>query len=185
MKITVSDQAGRQFPIEIDRTDNIFQLKGKVARVAGGGNVHQMKILFNGKELDNFSNFVQNQIDEGATLTVQFPSTGVQNSAPIQQQQRAADPFAAFGGGARPQQPARAPQQPTRAPQQTMGMNFMKNPSLVQHVTQLRDSIVNDSGKLSNLLEKDPELAQALLSDSIEDSVQLVGTRVINPNLGS
>jgi Ubiquitin family len=178
MKITVSDQTGRQFPIEIDRTDNIFQLKGKVARVSGGGNVHQMKILFNGKELDNFSNFVQNQIDEGATLTVQFPSTGVQNSAPIQQQQRAADPFAAFGGGPRQQQPARAPQQAT-------GMNFMKNPALVQHVTQLRDSIVNDSGKLSNLLEKDPELAQALLSDSIEDSVQLVGTRVISLNPGS
>lgn len=172
MKITVTDQSGKQFTIDMDPTDNIFQLKGKVARQAGGGNVHQMKIFFNGKELDNFSNFIQNQIKEGDRLNSQIQAPVNQSPAPVQQH-RASDPFAAFGGGNMQQ----APMQQVPVPQQQR-LNFMSNPVFVQQVSQMRENIINNSTKLSSLLEKDPELAQAFLSEELEDSVQFLGMRV-------
>lgn len=174
MKISVKDQSGRVFNIEIDPTDNIFVLKGKVSRVAGGGNVHQTKIFFNGKELDNFSNMIQNEIKEGAQLTVTLPNTAPQQAPQQTHHQPQQNPFSAFGGF-----------NANAGAKQMNQPNFMSNPNLVSQAVQLKEAFVNDPAKLNSLLEKDPELAQALLSDSIEEAVQVIGVRVGKVNEAS
>lgn len=159
MKIQVADAAGKVYNLEIDPTDTIFMLKGKVSRQAGNPSVHGIKIFWQGKELDHFSNFIQNQIQEGSILQCQLPA-----AAP-QPQPVASANF--FGGNQRPMV------QPQLTPQ-----NFANDPNLMQQALQLKEQFVNDSNRLNQLLEQDPELAQALLSDNIQDAMIIIGTRV-------
>src|SRR5438105_4161452 len=103
MRVQITDQTGKAYTIDIDPTDNIFQLKGKYTRQAGGGNVHKIKVFFNGKELDNFSNLIQNQIKEGDTLTAQAEQAAPPQPKPVPQQNF-------FGGGGFQTPQAAAPQ---------------------------------------------------------------------------
>lgn len=68
MKIKIVDQAGNSHEIDIDPTDNIFRLKAKASSKMNGVNVHDLKASFNGKDLEDFSNLIQNQIKEGDTV---------------------------------------------------------------------------------------------------------------------
>lgn len=69
MKIKVQDDSGRVYDLNVDPTDNMFQLKAKVSSQMGGGiSVHALKVAFNGKDLEDFSNFIQNQVKEGDTM---------------------------------------------------------------------------------------------------------------------
>lgn len=161
MKLQVADQSGKVYSIDIDPTDNILFLKGKVGRQAGVSKVQEIKILFNGKELDNFSNLIQNQIKEGSVLNAQLPQA-VPQPQPINQQN--------FFGG-------RAPAGPTG--QMAPGpQNYANDPGLMQKAMELREYFINDTARLNQLLEQDPELAQALLSDNIQDSMIIIGQRV-------
>lgn len=156
MKIKVADQSGQVYPIDIDPTDNIFQLKAKVSRNMPGTHVHSLKISFNGKDLEDFSNLIQNQVKEGDTLNVR----GNVAAAPVQQPQQQAqqNPFAAFGGGARAQGPAHSNVQA-----QALG-----------EAQKLRQHYEQNPGELHMLLERDQELAQSILSDDINDTVNMI-----------
>lgn len=153
MKIKVVDQTGKTYEIDIDPTDNIFQLKAKVSSKMGGVSVHSLKASFNGKELEDFSNLIQNQIKEGDTVYIKGA-----NPPPQAQPQQQQNPFAAFGGNAGFQAPAHSNVQA-----QALG-----------EAQKLRDHYAANTSELNMLLERDPELAQAILSDDVNDTVNMI-----------
>lgn len=155
--IRVQDPSGRVHQLSIDRTDTVMQLKVKVAGMIGQ-NHKNIKLLFNGTELGDFQNFVQAGVKEGDLLIINSPQT--------QAQQPVANPFAAFGAG------FGAPQM---AHQRRATSEYAK---LRAQAESLRNEYLNNPNQLASLLNRDPELAQAVCSDSIEDTIHFIATRI-------
>lgn len=149
MKIKVQDDSGRVYDLNVDPTDNMFQLKAKVSSQMGGGiSVHALKVAFNGKDLEDFSNFIQNQVKEGDTMQVK-------GGRPAQQ------PAQNIGG---------------QRPANNNHSNFQAQ--ALGEAQQLRKHYETNTSELNMLLEGDPELAQAILSDDVQDTVNMVVARV-------
>lgn len=168
MKIKVTDEANQTYEFDIDKTDNFFMLKSKLAVKMGGVGVNSLKLYFNGQELQDFNNFVQSKVEEGSTLQVKG---GAKPARPQQQaQSQGANPFAAFN-----QNPA-------------LGGGGQNNAYLrtaaVQEANKLRAHFAANSSELNMLLEQDPELAQAILSDDPNATVEFLLERVDFIDLG-
>lgn len=158
MKLTFTDQTGKSEVIEVDPVDTIFSIRPKIGSKFKVTHYSGIKLSFNGKELDPSTNFIQNQIKEGAVINIQTP-------APAQ------PPQGAFGGHQAGGQ--MAPQQNMMAQQQRAAMMEQ----LRAEALKLRDHFQKNAFELENLLEKDPEFAQAILSDNIQDTMNMLAFR--------
>lgn len=150
MKINLTDESGRSYTIEIDPTDTVMLLKAKTASLMHS-NSNAIKLFFKGTELPNFNNLIQSQVKEGDQVHI-------------------------IGGLAQMQQ---APQQP-RHQQVQPHNNYQEmqiKQALMNEALQLRAFYSNSTSELNMLLERDPLLAQAILSDDINDTVHIIYTR--------
>jgi DNA damage-inducible protein 1 len=162
--IRVREASGVEHHVAIDRTDTVMQLKVKIAGKVSQ-NHKNIKLLFNGTELGDFQNFVQAGIKEGDVVNLVLPHA---NLASQTHGGGVSNPFAAFGamGGQQMMQ---------QSHQNRQAGEYAR---LRSQAEALRNEYLNDSNKLAGLLNNDPELAQAICSDSIEDTVNFIAIRV-------
>lgn len=160
MRIVVTDQSnGTNHIFDIDPTDTINQLKAKLSSKTGYL-INSFKIHFKGVALDDFSNFRQNQINENDTVTC---VGGTKKPQPNQQQPAYGQPAHANPFGSFP---------PNQNQQRAAQMGKYQ-----QEAVELRKYYETRSSDLNMLLERDPELAQAILSDDIQDTVDMIAHR--------
>lgn len=161
IRLVVLDQAtGANHNFDIDATDTIRQLKVKVANRTGLG-VANVTLKYKGKDLDDYTNFRQNAINNGDQLTL--IKTGAQ--------------------------PPNRPQQPAGMGSQQMpqyGFNPMQNQQTLeaafrvryqQEAVKLRSHYASNPSELNMLLERDPVLAESILSDDINVTIEMVAQR--------
>lgn len=148
--------------MEIDRTDTVMQLKVKVANKLKQSHKN-LKLTFNGTELGDFQNFVQAGVKEGDLIVATLPNAAA-GGAGMQ-----ANPFGAFGGMGNPQMMQQQAEQRRAAAQYTQ---------LRSQAESLRAEYLGNPNKLAALLNEDPELAQAVCSDSIDDTINFIATRI-------
>lgn len=161
IRVIVLDQAtGANHNFDIDATDTIRQLKVKVANRIGLG-VANVTLKYKGKDLDDSTNFRQNAINNGDQLTLVKSGAQPPN---------------------RPQQPAGMGFQQT--PQ--YGFNPMQNQQTLeaafrvryqQEAVKLRTQYASNPSELNMLLERDPVLAESILSDDINVTIEMVAQR--------
>ena len=164
IRVTVLDQAtGANHSFDIDATDTIRQLKVKLASRTGVPAASQV-LRFQDKNLEDYSNFRQNSISTGSSLTLVRAAAQPQPQARPQQQ-------AGFGYQQTPQYGGFNPMQNQQSYEAMFRTKYQ------QEAVKLRSHYAANPSELNMLLERDPVLAEAILNDDINVTIQMIAER--------
>ena len=157
IQITLVTPNGDITNLTFDKTNTIGQLYANVARKLNLRN-NSFIIIFNTNPLKNqFQNLVQAGIKNGDIIQIQALGGGQP-----QQNQQQPNFAAAFNSGA------------GRNNGGGVNNNALR---LRQEAEGLRTRYLNNQSELNMLLERDPEMAQAILSDDIQDTMNFIVER--------
>lgn len=142
--LTIVDLQGNVKQLSFDPTNNLVQLRASISATFKIQH-NTFDVVFNGKVLtDDFLNLIQLKIGSGDLLSLS-PRMGSQTH----------------------------PVQPQR--QSNFGSDMVNQQAyLMQEAQALRNKFLSNEAELNMLLERDPQMAEAILSEDIQETVAFI-----------